>query len=313
MPKFDIINSADKRFLGFGYGIMATPIQLATAYSIVANAGKMMKPYLVKKIEKGNEIIKEFKPQLIRKTISEETAKTLTDLLVGAVQNGTGAKAYIKDLKIAGKTGTAQILVSGAYSKSNHLASFVGFYPATNPKICMLVLIDNPKTDSYGGSVAAPIFKNIALRWSSISSELLDNLNQENNTQTNENKYVYAPNLVGLTVDDADIIIKELGLKSNIDNYSGIIISQFPRSGTKITKNTSILLKVSTSNNSNISRAENSDRLEFPKVEGLSLRRAISILHNAGFKTKVSGSGTVKEQKWKIEKNNEYICLLICK
>ena len=305
-PRFDVINQVDKRFLGFGYGIMATPIQLVAAYSAIANEGKLMRPYLVKKIERENKILRETKPQLVRKVISERTSKTLTDLLVAAVENGTGKRAYIRDIKIAGKTGTAQMLISGAYSSSNHLASFIGFYPAENPQICMLVLLDRPRVDFYGGSVAAPIFRNIALRWISISPEFLNTskgLNISNEAKTVNRNIVFVPELKGLSIDDADMILRYLGLKSKSNERTGIIISQVPSAGTKVNRKTEIMLQV------NSSTVENSK----PDVRGLSLRRAISILHSSGFRTTVRGSGTVREQKWETDSNKEYICVLICR
>ena len=319
IPKFDVINQVDKRFLGFGYGIMATPIQLVTAYSAIANNGRLMRPYIVKKIEKENQTIREIKPQLVRRVISEQTSKTMTNLLVGVVEDGTGTRANIKDIKIAGKTGTAQMLISGAYSKSNHLASFIGYYPADNPKICMLVLLDRPRVDFYGGSVAAPIFRNIALRWISISPEFLNNFN-ENNTKNNARNIVYVPELKGLSIDDAAVILSDLGLKSKSDGKMGIIVSQVPNAGVKVGKNTTIMLQVnspmfhinsSTTPNNEISSNRFTEQL--PDVKGLSLRRAISILHNAGFRTTVKGNGTVRGQKWEVNENKEYICVLICR
>lgn len=305
-PKFDLLAQMDKRFVGFGYGVMVTPIQLVSAYSAIANQGKLLKPYVISKVVKEGKIYKEYKPQFIRQAISEETAKILTDLLVGAVQNGTGTKAYIKDLQVAGKTGTTQMLVSGVYSKSNHLAFFVGFYPAAQPKICMLVCIEQPR-GFYGGSVSAPIFKNIALRWASISSKFLDEIHLvKNPNEDKTKKLVYVPELIGLSLDDAEVILNELNLKSSNENSTGIIISQFPKAGSRVPQKTSIILKVSRPNEMN----EISSTL--PNVKGLSLRRAISILHNAGFRARVIGNGTVSEQRWEIN-NQEYVCVLICK
>ena len=310
-PRFDALNPVDKRFLGFGYGMMATPIQLVTAYSAIANSGQLMRPFIVKKIEKDNQIIREVKPQFVRRVVSERTSKTVTDLLVGVVKNGTGRRAYIQDLQVAGKTGTAQILIDGAYSKSNHLASFVGYYPADNPQICMLILLDRPRIDFYGGSVAAPIFKNIALRWTSISPEFL----YRNVKDDAKKNIVYVPELKGLSIDDAQIILTDLGLKTKSDARTGIIISQTPNAGSKVDRSTAITLQVNSprveSHSNGISG--NQSTSDLPNVQGLSLRRAISILHNAGFKANVRGSGLVREQRWEVNENNEYICLLICR
>lgn len=313
IPKFNAINPVDKRFIGFGYGIMTTPIQLVAAYSAIANKGKLMKPYIITKIEKDSKILREVKPQLVRNVVSEGTSKTLTELLKGVVQNGTGKKAYIEGLEVAGKTGTAQLLISGSYSKSNHIASFIGYYPANNPKICMLVFVESPQLNFYGGSVAAPIFKNIALRWASISPNFL---NKQNNNNDIKKNIVYVPELKGISIDDAQAILADLGLKSKTDGNNGVIVSQFPRAGTKITQNTAVLLKVNapkTENQNNVNTVNNAvPPTTTPNVVGLSLRRAISILHNAGFKANVKGSGMVKSQKWTFNDKKEYICILYC-
>jgi cell division protein FtsI (penicillin-binding protein 3) len=96
--------------------------------------------------------------------ISKETADLIKELFTGIVDRGTGKAVKINNLKIAGKTGTSQQLVDGTYSKSKYNASFIGFFPVENPQIAMIVVLDNPKGNYYGGTTAAPIFRNIALR-----------------------------------------------------------------------------------------------------------------------------------------------------
>lgn len=180
IKKLSEMNTIYKRFAGFGYGISVTPIQLLNSYSTVANGGIMMKPYVIKSIRnhKG-EIIYEGKPQKIRNVVSEKTADILKSLLVGVVENGTGKYAQIPGLKIAGKTGTSQQFVEGAYSKSDYTASFVGFFPAESPKIALLVLLDKPTGNYYGGATAAPIFKNIIKGWLTYNPQLLGGFGQK--------------------------------------------------------------------------------------------------------------------------------------
>ncbi|MDR0926164.1 MAG: PASTA domain-containing protein [Ignavibacteria bacterium] len=308
VPKFDRINSVDKRYLGFGYGIMSTPIQLATAYSAIANGGKLLKPYIVSKIEKDGEVIREQKPQVIRTILSEQTTATMKRLLLGVVNKGTGSNAFVESLGIAGKTGTAQMLVSGTYSKNNHLASFVGFYPATNPKICLLIYVDDPTYNFYGGSVAAPIFKNIALRWTSVSPNFL-------NSNVNPTlDIVYVPDLRGVVVDDATTILKEMGLSVNTDNSNGVVVSQHPSAGSRVKKNTNVILKVDLPSFENVNNetTANTFTSKLPNVTGLSMRRAISILHNAGIRANVRGSGVVKSQKWENKGEKGSVCVLVC-
>jgi len=174
IPKPDKITPMLQKYIGFGYGIAVTPLQMLCAYAVAANGGNLVKPFIVKKYTDNNgNTIFENKPKVIRKVISKETADLIKDLFVGIVENGTGKAVKIPNLKIAGKTGTSQQLVDGSYSKAHYNASFVGFFPVENPKIAMIVVLDNPKTNYYGGATAAPIFRNIALRIINSSDVLL--------------------------------------------------------------------------------------------------------------------------------------------
>ena len=146
----------------FGQGISITPIQLVSAVNAIANRGNLMTPYVVSQIisEDGKKI--DMKSKIKGRVIKESTSKIITDMMVSAVEEGEAKWTKIKNYKIAGKTGTAQIPVAGHYDPSQTIASFVGFFPAQDPKITMLVLVDRPKTSIYGSETAAPIFFNIA-------------------------------------------------------------------------------------------------------------------------------------------------------
>ena len=151
--------------ISFGQGISVTGIQLVTALSAIANGGFLMKPHVVEKImnEKG-EVVQSFQPETIRKVVSGETAKKVTMLLKGTTEKGgTGEGAVPAGYEVAGKTGTAQKVDSllGGYSENRYISGFMGFAPAEEPKIALLVIIDEPQGGHYGGVVAAPIFKAI--------------------------------------------------------------------------------------------------------------------------------------------------------
>jgi len=151
--------------IAFGQGIAVTPLQIVSAYSALANGGVLMKPYLVKEIRdsKGNTLQK-FEPQTLRRVLSEATAKTVAQLLETVVEKGgTGTKAALEAYLVAGKTGTAQKVLEGqhGYAKNKFIASFVGFAPARDPRLVVLVSIDEPKGEHYGGLVSAPVFREI--------------------------------------------------------------------------------------------------------------------------------------------------------
>jgi len=146
-----------------GQEIGVTVLQLVTAISVIANQGELMRPYVVSEIQDEYGLsIKKFSPQVLSEVISPETALRLNQILMGVVENGTGGLARIKELKVAGKTGTAQKLEpDGRYSHQKFTASFIGFAPADNPKISIVVVVDEPRPVYFGGVVCAPAFKNI--------------------------------------------------------------------------------------------------------------------------------------------------------
>lgn len=145
----------------FGQGLVVTPIQMITAVSAIANKGNLIEPRIVKKITDAKKEV-EIQPKIIRKVISEDTAQTVTDMMVSAVRYGEAQWAVPKGYSIAGKTGTAQISVGGEYDTKKTIASFVGFAPADNPFFVMLTIIEEPKTSQWGSETAAPLFFSIA-------------------------------------------------------------------------------------------------------------------------------------------------------
>lgn len=154
--------------LSIGQEIAVTPLQILRAYSAIANGGKLMKPYIVSEIiSPEGEIIKSFSPEISKRVISEDTSRIMRDVLKTVVEEGgTAQGASIIGNLVAGKTGTAQMIDSetGRYSKDDFISSFVGFVPADNPKIALIVVVYKPKGVRYGGVVAAPVFKSIIER-----------------------------------------------------------------------------------------------------------------------------------------------------
>lgn len=147
----------------YGQEIGVTPIQMISAVAAVANGGVLMKPFIVNEIidDKGISIKKNY-PTIKRRVISEDCSELLTDLLVDVVENGTGRPAGIRGYTVAGKTGTSQKYILGeGYSHTEFISSFVGYAPAHDPQVVILIMIDEPRDAYYGGQVAAPSFKNI--------------------------------------------------------------------------------------------------------------------------------------------------------
>jgi cell division protein FtsI (penicillin-binding protein 3) len=157
--------TVDTGAISFGYGVSVSALQLITAASAIANDGLLMKPYFVQAItDQHHEPLKQFQPQTVRRVISARTARTVRAIMKTVItEGGTGVNAALEGYTVCGKTGTARKLdESGSYSKSNYIASFVGFTPAEKPKLAIAVIIDEPQGQYYGGTVAAPVFQRIA-------------------------------------------------------------------------------------------------------------------------------------------------------
>jgi cell division protein FtsI (penicillin-binding protein 3) len=157
--------TVDTGSIAFGYGISVSALQLITAVSAIANDGILMKPYFVQAItDESGQPLKQFQPQPIRRVIKEQTARTIKAIMKTVITSGgTGTNAALENYTVCGKTGTTRKLdESGTYSDSKHIASFVGFTPAEKPQLAILVVIDEPQGQNYGGTVAAPVFRRIA-------------------------------------------------------------------------------------------------------------------------------------------------------
>ncbi|MGH3019154.1 MAG: penicillin-binding transpeptidase domain-containing protein, partial [Gaiellaceae bacterium] len=139
-------------------GIAVTPLQMAAAYGAIANGGIWLEPHLVERVEGGEPIV----PKR-RRVVSRQTATQLTQMLRGVVEEGSGTPAKVPGYRVAGKTGTAaKPEPTGGYSTSRYVASFVGFVPASRPRLVVLVTVDEPQGVIWGGTVAAPVFSEIA-------------------------------------------------------------------------------------------------------------------------------------------------------
>ena len=240
---FDLkdIGPVEQATISFGQGISVTPIQQVAGVSAAINGGKLYKPYVVKYITEPetNDIMYENNPVLVRQVISEETSKMVRFTLESVVSSGTGKNAYIENYRVGGKTGTAQKVNNGTYMTGNYIVSFMGFIPADKPEYVVYVAIDNPKgITQYGGTVSAPIAKNIMKNIISIK-----NLQPAKEVTPREytwldTKYVKAPNVLNMTKKEASSILK--GFKIEYSGNGDKIIYQDPKPDIYIKENSTI-------------------------------------------------------------------------
>jgi cell division protein FtsI (penicillin-binding protein 3) len=276
-----------KQYMAHGYGMSCTALQMVNAYAALANGGEMMEPRLVRGIlDPRGSVVNTFQPQRIRRVVSQATAQEVTNMLVGVVQRGTGTAAAIPGVRIAGKTGTSKQLIGGSYEQTSaYTATFVGYYPANKPRVAMIVLLDRPSTSIYGGVVSAPIFRRIVQK--TMTMLKLDANVQKQIAASASADSVIVPDVRGLAPMTADTVLRSLGLAIERRIDSGIVFKQSPSPGTRVERGTNINITLAPRGVSS-----------YPDVRGMLLRRAITILHEAGYEVRIRGSGTVTQQQW---------------
>lgn len=231
----DKVGPVELATTSFGQGVSVTPIQQITAVSAAINGGTLYEPYIVKSLNEPetNSVVKETKPKVKRKVISESTSEKVRYALESVVANGSGRPAYIEGYRVGGKTGTAQKVKDGRYMVGNYITSFIGFLPADDPEVVVYIAIDNAKgITQYGGTVAAPIAK-------TVLQDAITALNIEKRTGGKDKKYNYGdkkyvkiPNVVGKTSSDA---VKELkDFKVEFSGSGKKVIYQSPKAGEKV-------------------------------------------------------------------------------
>jgi len=272
--------------IGIGQGIAITPIQLATAVAAVANGGKLMRPRLVKEIRDNGQVVTEIKPEVVRQVISPATSKVLGEMLERVVSEGTGRNAYIEGYRVAGKTGTAQKAGPGGYIEGKYVASFIGYAPVNDPRLVALVTIDEPKGyPYYGGTVAAPIFKQVVtdvLHYLKVPPQY----DSQQKDKEPSPAVVAVPDLVGLDLKEAQTRLQQAGLEVKVEGKGNRVIIQVPKTGAEVPAGTKVLIYVQ----------DDPNNPSVPDVSGLSLIEAAEVLEAHGLSLVPQGTGQAAEQ-----------------
>lgn len=240
----DKVGPVELATTAFGQGVSVTALQQVVAVSAAINGGTLYKPYIVKRVayHENGQIIKEVKPTIVRDNIvTKDTSEKVRMTLESVVSLGTGRNAYIDGYRVGGKTGTAQKVNNGIYMQGNYIVSFIGFLPANDPKIVVYLAIDNPKgVTQYGGTVSAPIVKNIMEdAITSLNIEKQDG-GTEKKYQWYDKKYYNVPNVVGKSKKEATSMLKSFSVE-----YSGsgdVVVSQSPDSDSRIAEGEKVRL-----------------------------------------------------------------------
>ena len=283
--KPDIKTTNDKRWsklslpwMSIGYEVMMTPIQILTYYNAIANDGVMVKPQFVKEIRHGNEVKHVFDTIVINERIaSENTISTLQELLKGVVENGTAKSMSKLGFSVAGKTGTAQISQGSAgYNKKNYTATFVGYFPADDPKYSCIIVVSNPRGKKYyGGSVSGPVFKEIAEKVYATRLGVTDEVGgyeADCNAFTSASM-VYFDDFLNYCNNE------NVAFVDNVQDNKWVSVEQ-------------------TADNVFVNAVEMEEN-KVPDVKGMNVTDAVYVLESMGWKVKFEGYGKVKSQSVK--------------
>lgn len=239
----DAMGNVELATTAFGQGISVTPIQQVRAVSAVVNGGNLYSPYIVRNFleSETDTIVKSNSPTLIKNVISEETSSIVRYALESVVAKGSGHNAYIENYRIGGKTGTAQTVENGIYSDSKYILSFIGFLPADDPKIVVYVAVQNAKNVvQYGGTVAAPIARNIFLSAIDILDISPDTEGIPKEYTWLDTKYVVVPDTTGVSLEEAKKMLKGFNIE-----YSGNgdkVVYQSPNGGMYVKEGGTVIL-----------------------------------------------------------------------
>ncbi|MDB4303218.1 penicillin-binding transpeptidase domain-containing protein [Desulfosarcina sp.] len=244
-------------WMAYGYGVSFTPLQTLTFYNAIANDGVMIKPQFLKEVKEFDKVIVPFKTEVINpKICSEETILKVQHLLKDVVKkkHGTGHRLYSPNFSMAGKTGTCQKDYAKK-DKLNYISSFVGYFPADNPKYSCIVVIHEPdkSVGYYGADVSGPVFKKVAQKIyidTPIVDEIeLNNIERgvveteyENFYEISRTYKTIMPNVIGLPSMDALALLENMGLKVKVDGV-GVVKNQSINKGIKVSKNQKVVIE----------------------------------------------------------------------
>lgn len=236
--KIDFHYPAEVANATFGQGVTVTALQQITAVSAIANGGELLRPLIVKEVidPETGDVLETFEPEVVRRVVSQQTAREVRDYLEQVVSDqniGTGRRVYLDGYRVAAKTGTAQKVVDGKYAPDKWVVSIIGFAPADDPKIALLVVVDEPDLGGdyrRGGEVSAPVFKDImakALRYYGVEKEGT----KVGITQWKDVSAVSMPDIVGKDIKEATAILARYGIGVETFGTQGRVTAQYPAAG----------------------------------------------------------------------------------
>jgi len=235
--------------MSFGQGLSITPIQLITAVSAIANDGRLMEPRLISGLaDNSGHVVETFEPVFKRQVISQSTSMEMLLMMESVVFNGSGKEAYIPGYRVGGKTGTAQKIVNGVYDDDKVIASFIGVAPVDDPKLAILLVIDEPEKSHFGSLTATPLAKEIIEK--SLIHMSVEPRYTEDELEIIKKESVVVPDVNGMVARDAIETITKAGLKYKIEpeietlDEAHTVLEQYPYAGYEAQKGYSVIIYV---------------------------------------------------------------------
>lgn len=280
------VKNVDLARIGFGQSVAVTPIQMITAACAVINGGRLMQPYLLKEaIAPDGTVLYRTQPKVVSTPISEETSATMRELLEMVVSEGGAKNAAIEGYRIGGKTGTAQVYKDGRIVRDVHIGSFLGFAPADDPRIALLVIVDEADVPvDYGGTTAAPFARQIL-------ADVLPYLGCKPSSEDGREE-IAVEDVVGLPLWQARKVIADQGFHVLDDGAGDTVTAQMPSAGGKLIEGGQVMLYTYTDD---LPMTE--ELVCVPDVEGLSIARAASLLRQRGLDMTIEGTGFAIRQE----------------
>ena len=280
------VKNVDLARIGFGQSVAVTPIQMITAACAVINGGRLMQPYLLKEaIAPDGTVLYRTQPKVVSTPISEETSATMRELLEMVVSEGGAKNAAIEGYRIGGKTGTAQVYKDGRIVRDVHIGSFLGFAPADDPRIALLVIVDEADVPvDYGGTTAAPFARQIL-------ADVLPYLGCKPSSEDGREE-IAVEDVVGLPLWQARKVIADQGFHVLDDGAGDTVTAQMPSAGGKLIEGGQVMLYTYTDD-----PPSTEELVCVPDVEGLSIARAASLLRQRGLDMTIEGTGFAIRQE----------------
>ena len=278
------VKRVDIARIGFGQSVAVTPLQLLNAACAAINGGNLMKPYVVKEIKDANGgVVERAEPRVMETPVSRTTSATMRKLLELVVEKGGGRNARIDGYRIGGKTGTAQVYVNGVVSKDTHIGSFLGFAPADDPKVAILVIVDEAaKRPDFGAVTAAPFAREIlqkTLAYMGIAPA----------TKEKPEAPATVPDVTGLTEAEAEKALKTANLDCLVSGGTGLVVDQMPAPGAHMARKSLVMLYMKDA-------GDDASEVAVPDLTGLSILEANRLLTAYGLQMKAEGSGVAVSQ-----------------